>query len=259
MSVARGRDPRRLAVVGFGGAGPLHACELASAIGCTEVIIPVLPGNTSAIGLALADVRRERSEPLLTPLERVGDEDVKAIVNRLSDEVLGDLAEDGVPSKDVVLHATARVSYEGQRYQLDIPFTTPDGFRPGEAFPGSLSSVARSFRQRHLSIYGYAREEPLALFSVVLVGVGRIGSKRTPTVDSSTWKTGMKTNGNQRRDVWFEDGFYATKVFQRHELSPGDEVDGGAVIDQPDATTLIPPEWTGRVDPHGSLLLRKRT
>lgn len=253
MSVARGRDPRNLGIVGFGGAGPLHACDLAASIGCGEVIIPVLPGNTSAIGLVLANLRRERSEAILAPLAEFGDSAAKAVLDRLGAQVIADLAEDDAKPEGVMLHAIARVSYEGQRYQLDIPF--PHGeWLPGRALGSSLASIAERFRTRHLSMYGYARDEDLTLFSLVVVGVAGVGSGQPPALTlSASAATGTR---ELERDVWFGDGFCTTKVLQREELLPGFTFEGAAIVEQSDATTVIPPRWSAQVDSHGNLVLR---
>ena len=242
MSVARGRDPRRLGIVGFGGAGPLHACDLAAAIDCREVVIPILPGNTSAIGLALASVRRERSEAVLAPLDEFGDRAASDVFERLGGQVTDDLAEDGVSPEAVVLSGTARVSYEGQRYQLDIPFR------------GDLKAVSQAFRERHLQIYGYTRDEPLTLFAIVVTGVGRIGLSDPPILPGGDAAAG---DGERSREVWFGDAFHPTRVLQRSELQPGAEFAGAAIVEQPDATTVVPPGWSGRVDPHGNLIVHR--
>jgi N-methylhydantoinase A len=242
MSVARGRDPRRLGIVGFGGAGPLHACDLAAAIGCREVVIPLLPGNTSAIGLALASVRRERSEAVLAALDQFGDREAKDVLDRLGRRVTEDLAEDGVSPEAVVLTGTARVSYEGQRYQLDIPFRN------------GLKAVSQAFRERHLQIYGYTREEPLNLFAIVVAGAGRIGLSEPPVQPAGGEVSGV---GERSRDVWFGDAFYPTQVLERSELGPGAEFVGGTIVEQPDATTVVPPDWSGRVDSRGDLIVRR--
>jgi N-methylhydantoinase A len=252
MSVARGRDPRRLGIVGFGGAGPLHACELASALGCEEVVIPILPGNTSAIGLALADVRRERTEAVFEPLASLDEAAVADVLDRLARSVLTDLADDGVSPGSVVMQATARVSYEGQRYQLDVPIAAS---RADEPLRGDLHSIANAFRERHLGVYGYARSEPTNLFSLVVAGIGRTGLARLDSPGTQLAETGLTENG---REVWFGDGFQRCKVLQRHALRPGATFTGPAVVEQADATTVVPPNWAGRVDPSGNLLLRKR-
>src|SRR5262249_35368835 len=155
MSVARGRDPRNLGIVAFGGAGPLHACELAYAIGCREVIVPVLPGTTSAMGLVFASILRERSETLLAPLATFGDRAARAVLDRLAERVAADLADDGARPEAIEHHAVARVSYEGQRYQLDVPIA---GAEWASGNGGLLAPVAERFRAQHLSSYGYARE-----------------------------------------------------------------------------------------------------
>jgi N-methylhydantoinase A len=252
MSVARGRDPRELAIVGFGGAGPLHACELAAALGTGEVIIPPLPGNTSAVGLALASVRRERSRAVLRPLAELDEADAAAVLDELADEVTADLAEDGVAPDRVSLEAVARVSYEGQRYQIDIPL--PASWTPGTSFPGSLRDVADTFGRRHRTSYGYTRTEPLSLFGLVVVGLARVGSGHA-TVTAIAAGTNGTRPAPAVREVWFPGGFRPTPVLSRASLEPGTRFEGPAIIDQPDSTTVVPPGWAGAADEYGSLVL----
>jgi N-methylhydantoinase A len=251
MSTARGRDPRSLGVVAFGGAGPLHACELARRLGSSEVIIPPLPGNTSAVGLALADVRRERTRVVLAPLFIAAGSTAKAILADLAAGVVADLENDGADPTKVTLSAIARLSYEGQRYQIDLPIPIERAWAPGSAFPGSLTPLREAFAERHLHRYGYERREAVYLFSLVVVGTSAVGAHAAPAfrVLGTDCESGT-------RGVWFEDRFHATRFLSRAEVDTSDRLVGPVVIEQPDSTIVIPPGWEGRGDRSGSLVLR---
>jgi N-methylhydantoinase A len=250
MSVARGRDPRGLGIVAFGGAGPAHACDLADAIGCDEVIVPRLPGNTSAMGLALAKVRRERSQTVLAPIAEIADSELRDLLGTLARRVLEDLQGDGVAAGDVTLAATARMSYEGQRYQLDIPLAGP----PLET---SLQPAGELFRQRHLAAYGYTRVEPLVLFGVVVAGTAAIttASSAGPTVVLA--REPRPAVSAASRQVWFGDAFREASVYDRGSLPAGVLVEGPSVVEQSDSTTVVPPGWSGLSDSDGNLHLRR--
>ena len=253
MSVARGRDPRTLGIVGFGGAGPLHACELASSLGSSEVIIPLLPGNTSALGLAFADVRRERSQAVLAPVADLSDRDAAALLDQLATSVVLGLCQDGVEPGAIALEAVARVCYEGQRYQIDVPIPTEGQWTAGVAFPGTLGEVAERFGRRHRVAYGYTREEPISMFSLVVVGTAPVGVGGLTSAHADGGSPDRP--GAQSRSVWFSDAFHETPILGRHELRVGGRFDGPAVIEQPDSTTIVPPRWSGVVDPNANLIL----
>jgi N-methylhydantoinase A len=175
------------------------------------------------------------------------------VLDRLAERVVADLTEDGAQPEAISLLATARVSYEGQRYQLDVPLTRKEWI-PDRLHHGSLGSVAERFRDRHLSLYGYARDEELTLFSLVVVGVATVGAGQAPalTLTASTAGAGQE----RERAVWFGNGLRPTSILQREELLPGFSFEGAAVVEQADATTVVPAHWSGRVDDHGNLILR---
>jgi len=217
------------------------------------VIIPLLPGNTSALGLAFANVRRERSQAVLAPVADLTDGEAAAHLDQLAASVVLGLCEDGVEPDAIALEAVARVCYEGQRYQIDVPIPTEGQWTAGVAFPGTLGEVAERFRERHRVAYGCTREEPISMFSLVVVGtapagVGGIASARADGASPDR-------PGAQSRSVWFSDAFQETPILGRHELPVGGRFEGPAVIEQPDSTTIVLPRWSGVVDPNGNLIL----
>jgi N-methylhydantoinase A len=243
MSVARGRDPRLVGVVAFGGAGPLHACELAELVGNRTVIVPLLPGNTSALGLTLADVRRERSTAVLAPLAELGSARIDAILEQLGSEVRRLVVDDGADAAAVIVKRFARISYEGQRYQIGVPL--PPDWSP--------ESAAASFQERHLAHYGYSRREALWLGSLDVVGLAPIrGVKETRLGPGVVDK---QIHDPYSRRAWFAGDLVETPVLARWGLRPDDRVEGPAILEQADTTIVIPPGWSGSAAPDGTLHL----
>jgi N-methylhydantoinase A len=187
----------------------------------------------------------------------VRDDEARELLGELADAVLGDLADDGVGPGDVVLHAFARISHEGQRYQLQVPLTNGDAWTPGAKFSGTLGSAAEAFRQRHVATYGYSRSEPLDLFSLDVVAVARMSSAGSPTLPVAD--DGSTRDAERRRTVWFTTGECEATIHSRRNLRPGVEIVGPAVVEQADTTTLVPPGWGGQSDTSGNLMLRRRT
>jgi len=259
MSVARGRDPRSLAVVGFGGAGPLHACELATAIGCDEVVIPALPGTTSAIGLALAPVRRDATQSVLAPLRHLDTGFITSVFSDLGYRVMTDLVLQGISADEVRFDAFGRFCYEGQRYQIDVPIPSSEHWAPGERLSGNFDSVIATFEIIHSARYGYIRPEPLVVFSLGVTGTAPPTASRLTTVrlaDSGHPPVSASRQGHRERLVWFGTDSYRAVVADRAELVPGESLHGPAVIEQADSTTVLPPGWAGEADVHGNLILR---
>jgi N-methylhydantoinase A len=253
MSIARGRDPRLLGVVAFGGAGPLHACELAELVDNTEVIIPLIPGNTSALGLTLAEVRRERTAPVLSLAAELDDRTAQVTISDLGAEVARLLAEDGTNTDAIRLDAFARVSYEGQRYHIRIPL--PSVWSTTGRYEGSLATLASGFQAQHLAHYGYARKEELWVASLDVVGFARIrdagGPRLSPEIIAGT------APGPRKRTVWFSGEPLDTLIMPRWALAERGPIDGPAVIVQADTTTVLPPTWQAAADASGNLMLRR--
>jgi N-methylhydantoinase A len=261
MSIARGRDPRSLGVVGFGGAGPLHACELAAAIGSNEVIIPPLPGTTSAVGLALASVRRERTRSVLARLDDVDDLEVGAVLAELGEWVSADLVDQGIARGDVTLSAFGRFSYEGQRYQIEIPLADRTWRLSAMDSDTGLEAVPARFASIHANTYGYVRSEPLFLFSLGIAGTAPPSSSRFEALNfpfGSAGPAGAEdlATGHRTRRAWIGDEMLEATVLHRGELARGEHLRGPAVVEQFDSTTVVPPGWLGVVDSFGNLVLK---
>jgi len=232
ISVERGYDPREFTLVAFGGAGPLHACALASALQMPRVLVPACPGALSALGILLADTVRDYSktvmlkpnadlEPYFRELEEL------AITASLPGEASGS----AVRSLDL--------RYAGQGYELNVPF--------GPEF-------LRSFHQMHQKRYGYADERKTVEIVNVRLHVAIPGEAvefpKFPPGDGDAAPALIET-----RPMIFAGKHCAGGVYERERLEPGDRLDGPAIVVEYSATTVIPPGWTTLVDAYKNLVM----
>jgi N-methylhydantoinase A len=221
VSVERGHDPAGAALIAFGGAGPLHACELAAQLGATRVLCLPASGVLSALGLAAAERRRDVSRSLLRPLSDPGD--LRAAVRELID------ARDGEQ-----LRAAADLRYVGQSFELLIPFEDP-----GE--------LAGAFHAEHERRYGHADpDRPVQLVTLRAAAV-------RPGAEVKLAAAGEVARS--RRTIRWDGDDVEADVLSGTGLPPGERVEGPAVVEFPETTCLVPPGWAGEADEHGILTL----
>lgn len=232
VSTERGVDPAGLAIVAFGGAGPMHASALARELGCSAVIVPPAPGVLSALGLLLAPMRHEASRTVMARAD--ADLDWEDLERSAREE----LERQGV---DEVAEVTriADCRYAGQSHELRIPLE-------GE------TEVADLFHRAHEEAYGYAMpDEPVRIVTMRAVAEGDPALVEPP----AEWEQG-EPSGSTEREIGVEGGTVTATVLGRANLSPGDVVEGPALIEQSDTTTLLAPGDRAEVDATGSLVVR---
>jgi N-methylhydantoinase A len=233
LTVERGLDPRGFTLFAFGGAGALHAADLAGALGITRVYVPRDPGLLSAWGVLAAETVRDLSETvrLVEPSDRA----LTSRLRPLEGEARRALARDGVG--DAHVERTLDVRYAGQGYEVHVPF--------GRAW-------RRAFHRRHRRLYGHA--DPARTIEVVAVRVrARGGAVRPPREDV------LPAGGAERpsRPVGFGGRRVRARIVARAQLSCGSVLHGPAVVSEYSATTVVPPHWRLRVDGSGGLVLER--
>lgn len=232
--VERGKDPRQYAMVGFGGAGPAHAADVARAMGVTEVIIPPASGAASALGflaapLSFEDVRSKRIE--------FRDGFDAAAINLLLDELEADgrrhLGEAGVPQDQIRVERSADMRLVGQMHDISVPL-------PAEALHAGLlptlrDTFARSYAARYTEVFENARFEAVN-FRVRC-------SAPTPELALTGAAGGADSSSKRKatRMAWFDDGAAETGVYDRYALRPGDVIEGPAIIEERESTAIIAP------------------
>lgn len=238
VSLERGYDPRKMALVAFGGAGAMHAAFLADELGVPEVLVPPAPGLFSALGLLVADVRRDAVRAILQPASAAIQAAVDAAFVQMSAELRHVLADEGFPPDAVVVERLLELRYQGQSYELTVP-------------AGPVDEAVGVFHRRHREVYGYmAAEEPVEVVSCRVVAYGRLPKPRMAAVPATT----KAPTPGEMREVFF-DGWHSTPVHKRQTLGATQTIAGPAIIEQYDTTIVVPPQWRMLVEPMGILRL----
>jgi N-methylhydantoinase A len=253
VTVQRGVDPAGLTLVPFGGAGPLHAGELAQDLGIPVVAVPPGPGLLCALGLLVEDLRTDAVRTHLAPLEPAGLPALAARFAELEAEAAAWLDREGVPPARRRLERWLDLRYVGQNFELLVPV-------PDETWrDGDCRALRRRFLETHERVYGFAAEdEPVQVVNVRLVTRGLADPPRLARLAAGpTDPAGAVVD---RRPVHVDDraGVVACPVYDRARLLAGQRLAGPAVVEQFDATTLLLPGQTATVDPLGFLVIRWR-
>ncbi|MDA3646974.1 hydantoinase/oxoprolinase family protein [Saccharopolyspora indica] len=234
VSTERGVDPAGLALVAYGGAGPLHATALARELGCPAVVVPPAPGVLSALGLLLAPPRFEASR---TVLADAGD-DLSQIWSDLAEEAWRELEKQGVTT-DIALSKVADMRYAGQSHELRIDVDDETG-------------AAELLHAAHREAYGYEiRDERVEVVTLRVVAQGEPVLAAPP----GNWDQGSPDR-KPDREIGIGDRVVRARVVARAALRTGDEITGPALVEQPDTTTLLGDGEVAVVDDAENLVVR---
>ena len=253
VSVARGYDPRDFTLISFGGAGPLHAADLADELGVPRIVIPEAPGVFSALGLLRADMRADFTATTRLSLDGENAERIAALMGDLEAEADDWLKAEKTPRSKRTLVRSADLRYPLQNYEINVPLPG------GKVSPAWLGRARRTFHEAHLRQYSYCDEaESVQAVSLRVSAIGitdRIRPKKIAPGSRSP-KAAFKSE----RKVHFREAgnFIDCPIYERERLKGGNRVPGPAVIEQPDSTVLIPPSFRAEVDLRGRLVMTRR-
>ena len=244
ISVERGYDPRDFTLVAFGGAGPLHACELAAALNIPRVLVPPSPGVLSALGMLVAEARKDYVRTIMLPAEQAW-ETVEGVLKELEQQGRRDLLAEGEAEEQIAFERLLDLRYRGQSYELSVPF---DG-QVGEA-------VAR-FHALHERRFGYS--DPGEPVQVVNVRLKARGAMHAPALERHPSPEPTSATPDAVRFAIFGDSsqpvLHETPIYERELLPPGVHLSGPTIVTQYDTTTVSPPDWRATVDAFANLLL----
>jgi len=251
VSVERGYDPRDFALVAFGGAGPLHAADLAQELGVQKAVVPNVPGVTSAYGLLVADFRHDHVQTYVASLDGLHLGELNGRFASLETEATGQLLSEDVAPENIVLSRSAEMRYVGQGHSLELP--VPSGRLDARA----LERLKETFHSSHQRSYGYAMaEEAIEIAGLRVSGIGRRPKpERRPAEQVGT---DPREAQKDTRQVWFRQAYWDTPVYERRRLQVGNLFAGPAVVEQLDSTVLIPPGVAAEVDAWGNIVLDTR-
>lgn len=251
VSVEQGYDPRSFALLPFGGAGPLHACDLADALGVRQIIFPALPGVLSAYGMLVADMSADAAQSVLSPLEKVAadPEPLVAAATALSAKTRRTLSlDDDSPAQS---SASLDLRYRGQSYELSVPLGLPI---TGQ----EVQAAAERFHAAHAQRYGYSMPEE-ALEAVTLrlrstLPGPQLALPQRPQAGSDPAAARLTDHR-----IWFDaEGPVQAARYRRDLLEPGNRIEGPCLVLQYDSTLLVTPGWAAQVDTYGNLVCERR-
>src|SRR5438552_581298 len=250
VSIERGRDPRDLTLVAFGGSGPVYGCRLAQALGIPRVILPAAAGVTAAIGLLAAEVKFDVARTYVRRLDGLD----PAAVDAMYAEMLAQAAEvvrESAVAGEVTVARWADARYVGQGYELTVPV------RPGRLDAAAPARVRASFDAVYAARYGYANQgEPVEIVTWKLSAIG--GSPRIALAKAA----GRSGDGSRKgvRRAYFPEarGYADTPVYDRYALAAGTSLSGPAIVEERESTTVLPPGVTATVDEYANLIAETR-
>lgn len=248
VSVEQGYDPRDFALIGFGGAGPLHANALGKLMNSWPVIIPPGPGVLCAYGDATTRVRDEASRTYIRRFSQTTVPQVVKMFEKLGAQAEKTIAKEGVPKEDRSLTYQADIRYNGQGLLLTVDFELKDLRSKG------LDVIGDQFEQMHKQLFTFALENDKELVNLRAVAQGSAAEIEPQQVEEgSRTPNGSAVIGSS--EVYMDGKDQQATLYKRSELRAGNEVAGPAVVLEMDSTTVILSEHIGKVDSYGNILI----
>jgi len=246
ISVNRGHDPREFTMMAFGGGGPMHAASLAGELGIPKVIIPVNAGVFSAWGMLNTDLRRDH---IITNVLRIDDrahKEIRSLLEKMSRSLIREFQSDGMKTEGLILHTHFDMRYQGQEHTVKVQ---GDDGPVNLDYPGKL---AERFHLAHKKEYSFSLENPVEIVNFHLVGLLPVPRPELPEPEQV--EEGPDKAIRTERNVLFDDGkWHVASVYRRKMLPAGSSFKGPAVIEDTDATTLVPAGKPVEIDHYGNI------
>ena len=249
VTVQRGLDPRDFCLVAFGGAGPLHANDLARLTGSWPVIIPPTPGVLSALGFLHSDIRNEFSQTLIQTLDKIDHNRIKQALLNLDTRAREWLTGEGIPTDRQRVDYEVDVRYYRQGYEFPIA-VDPSGFDT----QSGIEKLVADFKEVHERNYGFNIDSLIEIVNIRAIGIGAVRKVELPRFDSDGTDAGHAQI--EQHEIHYQGQFSVAPIYARPRLRPGNIVRGPAVVTQTDTTTVILPDHYGQVDSYLNILIR---
>ncbi len=249
VSLEKGYDPRLFTLLPFGGAGPLHACELAETLRVSRIFIPRYPGVLSAMGMILAPIVKDYVQTIMLDSRGLDSETLQTAFAQLESRAKADAADQlpahnhvSVPNtlSNLALNRSYDLRYLGQSYEL----TTPDA--------GNLADTLASFHALHEQRFGHSHPEQAV--QIVAIRLKAIINPDAPALPEEPYDSSSAEHALLgERLMTFNAGEYSARLYDRALLRHGNHIAGPALLVQSDCTILLPPGWEGTIDAHGNI------
>jgi N-methylhydantoinase A len=254
VTIERGRDPRAFCLVAFGGSGPLLAAQVADLLEIETVLVPPNPGNVSAFGLLVSDIKRDLVRTFVRGEHQLDAEELGAAWGALEAEGEAVLLAEGVEAGRIRLRRIVDARYLGEAHEVKV--AAPEGPLGAR----TLEELIERFHDAHELTFGYAYrgEQPVELVNLRVQAVGEVHRPpaAAPALLASQDTPAPEPSGS--RPIWFDGaGFVDTAVYTRPSLSGGAVLDGPAIVEEFGSTTVVFPGWRARVDDSANLLMER--
>jgi len=250
VSTERGRDPREFTLVAFGGAGPIHAVALAESLGMSRVLVPPYPGLFSALGLLLADYRHDYVRSVALALELVEPQSIIEQFAKMEETARAELLQEGIRAEAIRFERQVDLRYSYQVSELTQPFPS--------ASPDELQAeLRRVFTQAHLQAFGYERDDTVELVSLRLRALASAGSLRFSELLGQAPPAAPVQSGTRQAYFGPKHGLQRTVIRRRADIDIPQP--GPVIVEEPDTTVVVPPEWSASRDEQTNLVLERQT
>jgi N-methylhydantoinase A len=250
ISVERGYDPREFALVAGGGAGPLHAVEIARELGIPHVVVPPAPGVTSALGILQVGLRHDILRSVLAQADQIDPGDLARVFAELEAEAVAILESEQIPEESRRIERSIDVRYYGQTPYLNLMLDEEPTTRQ------AIDRIAERYAAEYEREFGYRLDAEIATVELVNARAAAVGL--APPVEFATVSVPSgEPVAKESRRVYFDEvgDFTETPVYARAQLAPDAVIDGPAIVEQMDTTVLIPPNARARVDSRLNLVV----
>jgi N-methylhydantoinase A len=248
VSVQRGHDPRELALVAFGGAGPLHANAVAALMGSFPVIVPPSPGLLCALGDLVADYRAEFARTLIRLVSDATPEELLGVLDELEGRARQWMADEGIAAERQGVAFVADMRYHGQGYEIPVPLEVDEIRR------GDLGELGERFNGLHDQLYGFRMPNTASeIVNLRAVATGDLPKPDLPEADVE----GEDASGAvvEQGEILFEGERRETPIYDRAALRPGNRFAGPAIVTEFDSTTVVLPGYAAEVDRYSNILI----
>lgn len=253
VSVEKGYDLRDFVLIAFGGAAPLHACELAEGLEIGSVIVPFMNGGLSAVGLVISEVQHDYVKTIAKKAQSLSPEQLLAHFRELQQKGLGQLEREGIDRSQAVIEWSADMRYEGQSWELNVPIVPRESISDED-----LAEIIQDFHRLHQQVYSYSEPEEVVEFVNVRVRVRKEGKDYTSVFRRDSEAGPSEVSPKGFRAVFLEGrGFEEIPVFAREGLPPGVKLQGPCIIEEEFSTTFLPEGWSLWVDDFRNLVAER--
>lgn len=254
VSVQRGYDPREFVLIGFGGAGPLHANRLAAEMEVPTTLIPMSPGIFSALGLLVTDLKHDYATTMIQRVDALNTKAIQDAFVKMQHEGHAVLVRESVVESDIGFSRQVEMRYVGQSYELSLALPNR------ELTAEDIAALLEQFHRAHERAYGFSAEnEPTEFVNLRLTAMGKIAKPELHELKNLD--PDVTPAHKDTRPVYFHErnGYVDCKIYDRYKLGVGAQVHGPAIVEEFDSTTVIHPDYVANVDKYGNMFIEKST